>query len=41
LNQLKRERFRWMYDVTKAAVQEAMIELGAAFRAFRDARRRQ
>jgi len=34
LNAIKRERFRWMYDVTKAAVQEAIIDLGTAFRAF-------
>ena len=34
LNALKRERFPWMYDVTKAAVQEAIIDLGTAFRAF-------
>jgi putative transposase len=34
LNAAKREQFPWMYDVTKAAVQEAIIDLGAAFRAF-------
>jgi putative transposase len=34
LNSIKRERFAWMYDVGKAAVQEAIIDLGAAFRAF-------
>jgi putative transposase len=34
LNAIKREQFPWMYDVTKAAAQEAMIDLGAAFRAF-------
>jgi putative transposase len=34
LNQLKRANFPWMYDVTKCAVQEAIIDLGAAFRAF-------
>lgn len=34
LNALKREQFPWMYDVGKAAVQEAIIDLGAAFRAF-------
>jgi putative transposase len=28
LNKLKREQFPWMYDVTKAAVQEAVIDLG-------------
>src|SRR5262245_41113326 len=31
LNKLKREKFPWMYDVTKAAVQEAFFELGLAF----------
>lgn len=34
LNALKREHFPWMYDVTKAAVQEAIIDLGTAFRSF-------
>jgi putative transposase len=34
LNAIKREQFPWMYDVAKAAVQEAIIDLGAAFRAF-------
>jgi len=34
LNAVKREQFPWMYDVTKAAVQEAIIDLGTAFRAF-------
>jgi len=34
LNALKRESYPWMYDVTKAAVQEAIIDLGTAFRAF-------
>lgn len=34
LNAIKREQFPWMYDVTKAAVQEAIIDLGSAFRAF-------
>ena len=34
LNKLKRENFPWMYDVTKAAVQEAIIDLGCAFRAL-------
>lgn len=32
LNALKREQFHWMFDVTKCAVQEAIIDLGAAFR---------
>jgi putative transposase len=34
LNALKREQYPWMFDVTKCAVQEAIIDLGAAFRAF-------
>lgn len=34
LNAIKRDKFPWMYDVTKAAVQEAIIDLGSAFRAF-------
>jgi putative transposase len=34
LNALKREQFPFMFDVTKCAVQEAIIDLGAAFRAF-------
>jgi putative transposase len=34
LNGLKREQFPWMFDVTKCAVQEAVIDLGGAFRAF-------
>ncbi|MCC3243817.1 transposase [Methylocystis sp. WRRC1] len=34
LNAIKREQFPWMFDVTKCAVQEAVIDLGAAFRAF-------
>jgi putative transposase len=34
LNARKRESYPWMYDVTKAAVQEAIIDLGTAFRAF-------
>jgi putative transposase len=34
LNAIKRAQFPWMYDVTKAAVQEAIIDLGTAFRAF-------
>lgn len=40
LNKLKRERFPWMYDVTKAAAQEAIIDLGTAFRAFFEKRGR-
>jgi putative transposase len=34
LSALKRETFPWMFDVTKCAVQEAIIDLGTAFRAF-------
>lgn len=34
LNAIKRDRFPWMYDVGKTAVQEAIIDLGAAFRGF-------
>jgi putative transposase len=40
LNAVKREQFPWMYDVTKAAVQEAIIDLGSAFRAFFEKRGR-
>jgi putative transposase len=40
LNSLKRERFPWMFDVTKCAVQEAIIDLGTGFRAFFDRRGR-
>jgi putative transposase len=34
LNALKREQYPWMFDVTKCAVQEAIIDLGGAFRSF-------
>ena len=34
LNRRKRAEFPWMYDVTKTAAQEAVIDLGTAFRAF-------
>jgi putative transposase len=34
LNALKREQFPWMFDVTKCAAQEAIIDLGTAFRSF-------
>ena len=34
LNAVKRQQFPWMFDVTKCAVQEAIIDLGAGFRAF-------
>jgi putative transposase len=40
LNSLKREQFPWMFDVTKCAVQEAIIDLGAAFRSFFERRGR-
>ena len=34
LNRRKRAEFPWMYDVTKCASQEVVIDLGMAFRAF-------
>jgi putative transposase len=34
LNARKREQYRWMFDVTKCAAQEAIIDLGVAFRAL-------
>lgn len=34
LNAIKRDQFPWMFDVTKCAAQEAIIDLGTAFRAF-------
>lgn len=34
LNAVKRAQFPWMFDVTKCAAQEAVIDLGAAFQAF-------
>ena len=37
-NKVKREQFPWVFDVTKCAVQEAIIDLGAAFRAFFEGR---
>ena len=40
LNAVKREQFPWMYDVSKCVVQEAVIDLGAAFRAFFEKRGR-
>lgn len=40
LNSLKREQFPWMFDVTKCAVQEAIIDLGAGFRSFFEKRER-
>ena len=40
LNSLKREQFPWMFDVTKCAAQEAIIDLGAAYRAFFEKRAR-
>ncbi len=40
LNALKRADFPWMFEVTKCAAQEAIIDLGAAFRAFFEGRGR-
>jgi len=40
LNAIKRAQFPWMFDVTKCAAQEAMIDLGSAFRAFFEKRGR-
>jgi putative transposase len=40
LNAMKRAQFPWMYDVSKCVVQEAIIDLGAAFRAFFEKRGR-
>lgn len=40
LNALKRSDFPWMLDVTKCAVQEAVIDLGTAFRSFFEGRGR-
>lgn len=40
LNALKRESFPWMFDVSKCAVQEAIIDLGSAFRGFFEKRGR-
>ncbi|ABQ28937.1 RNA-guided endonuclease InsQ/TnpB family protein [Acidiphilium cryptum] len=40
LNGLKREEFPWMFDVTKCAAQEAIIDLGSAFRNFFEKRGR-
>ncbi|MDD4933293.1 MAG: transposase [Methylacidiphilaceae bacterium] len=40
LNSLKREQFPWMFDVTKCAAQEAIIDLGAGFRSFFEKRGR-
>ena len=34
LNALECESFPWMFDVTKCAAQEAIIDLGTAFRGF-------
>src|SRR3546814_861864 len=38
LNSIKRAQFPWMFDVTKCAPQEAIIDLGAAFRGFFEGR---
>ena len=40
LNAAKRDRFPWMYEVTKCAPQEAVIDLGMAFRSFFEKRGR-
>src|SRR5262245_9347812 len=40
LNAIKRAQFPWMYDVSKAVVQESIIDLGTAFRAFFEKRGR-
>jgi hypothetical protein len=40
LNKVKREQFPWVYDVSKCVVQEAIIDLGAAFRTFFEKRGR-
>jgi putative transposase len=34
LNKLKRQQFPWMLDVTKFAIEDAIINVGMAFRAF-------
>lgn len=34
LNAIKRDSFPWMYDVSKSVVQEAIIDLGAAYKNF-------
>ena len=38
LNGIRREKFPWMYDVTKCAVQEAIIDPGTGCRAFFEGR---
>jgi len=40
LNAIKREQFPWMFDVTKCAAQEAIIDVASAFRAFFEKRGR-
>ena len=40
LNKVKREQFPWVYGVSKCVVQEAIIDLGTAFRAFFEKRGR-
>lgn len=40
LNAAKRDQFPWMFDVTKCAAQEAIIDLGTAFRSFFEKRGR-
>ena len=40
LNSLQREQFPWMFDLTKCAAQEAIIDLRAGFRSFFEKRGR-
>ncbi|MFM8799845.1 MAG: RNA-guided endonuclease InsQ/TnpB family protein [Tagaea sp.] len=40
LNEIKRATFPWMFGVTKCAAQEAIIDLGSAFRSFFEKRGR-
>lgn len=40
LNSIKRDQFPWMFDVTKCAAQEAIIDLGTTFRSFFEKRGR-
>ena len=39
-NAIKRAQYPWVYDVSKCVVQEAIIDLGTAFRAFFEKRGR-
>ena len=40
LNQLNCEQFPWMLQVTKFVVEQAIVDLGMAFRAFFEKRER-